>query len=246
MKYLFVLFVSFICHTALAQWAIPQQMRAENTLDRLSDKDGLGKGDILYGIPLPPGGVRGNNYLDDNWNIASLMLFESEKMVEGYKMKYDIKENAIEVKTSKDVKMIEGEKVKNLTWRTKDSVVHYFVNAKDYTLDNTKLSGFLEVIVDGPTPLFKRTVVNERESTYIAAFDVGDRDRKISKKEIFYYSNNGQLFKITNKKSLLPAFGEHAEDVGRYIKINQLDIAKQRGLSLAFDYFNTKNGSSTK
>jgi len=243
MKYLIYFILLTLCHVSYAQWAIPQQMRASNTLDRLSDKDGLGKSDMLYGIPHPPGGVVGNSYLVDEWNVSTLLLFETEKMLEGYPVKYDIKTNVIEIKSGKDVKVMDGNKVKSMVWYARDSLNYYFVNASAYTLDGAPLSGFLEIIIDGPTPLFKRTTVHEKEPTYIQAFDVGSRDRKIYKKDAFYYSSGGKLTKITNKKTLLPAFGEYAADVEEFIKTNKLDIGKQRGLAKAFEYYNTKNGT---
>lgn len=44
---LFLGMISFSLNS-WAQWAIPTQMRAENTLDRLSDKGGLSSSDLLH------------------------------------------------------------------------------------------------------------------------------------------------------------------------------------------------------
>jgi len=240
----FVLGVMMMSRVGLSQTAMPQNIRATNTLDRLSDVDGLSRSDLLYGIPLPPGEVIGDTYLDKKWNIASFILSDSEKLIEGYYVKIDVKADMLEIKTKSGIKVIEGKKVKSVVWL--DSVTnqpHYFASARDYKLDGVPLTGFLEVMVDGSMPLMKRTTIFEKEPDYIPAFDVGSRDTKIFKKEAFYYAKKGELAKITNKKNLLPAFADQSGDIETYIKINKLDVSKQNGLVRVFEYYNAKANS---
>jgi len=73
MKHLILFFTSILFFLdSFGQWAIPAQMRAENTLDRLSSKNTMSASDILYGVPLPPGSVVGDDYLDKKWNMATI------------------------------------------------------------------------------------------------------------------------------------------------------------------------------
>ncbi|HRG78982.1 MAG TPA: hypothetical protein PL167_05205, partial [Cyclobacteriaceae bacterium] len=76
--------VTLITTNSFGQAAIPPQMRAENTLDRISSKNSLSGSDILYGLPVPPGSTMGDNYLNKEWNQATFLLYQSEKMIEGY------------------------------------------------------------------------------------------------------------------------------------------------------------------
>lgn len=242
MKRAILLFLFGILFTqAFSQWAIPKQMRAENTLDRLSDRNGLGSNDLLYGLPPSPGGVKGSFYLNDHWNIANIMLVDSEKLLEGYAVKYNLKDEELEVRSKTGIKILDAKKIKSLVW--KDSLtqsVRYFVNAGDYTEEGTPLRGLLEVVADGKMPLLKRTYTSLQDPTYIPAFDVGSRDAKILKKTAFYHASGNALTKVTNKKNLLASFGDQAADMEKYMKINQLSVNKEQGLMRIFEYYNSK------
>jgi len=74
----------------MAQNTLPDQIRIRQTLDGLSDLGGLSQNDMLYGIDIEPGRLLGDYYLDSKWNKASLLLYESDRMIDGYYVKYDI------------------------------------------------------------------------------------------------------------------------------------------------------------
>lgn len=225
----------------LAQWAIPPQMRAGNTLDRLSSASNMSASDILYGVPLPPGSLVGNTYLDNKWNRSTVLLYKSETMIEGYYARYDIKSDLMEFKTKSGVKVLEIQKIKNLVWiDSLTSEPHYFVNSKEYKFNGTDLTGLLEVIVDGTMPLMKRTELMVKEPTYVVAFDVGSRDTKIYKKEIFLYAKEQDLFEIKSKKDLQKASGGRAAEVESFIKQHKLNPNKEPGLKQVFEFLNKK------
>jgi hypothetical protein len=242
MRILAILVLNLISQFLFAQSAIPNQIRATNTLARLSDADGLGRNDLMLGIPIPPGAVIGDTYLDKKWNPGSLLLADSERMIEGFPIKYDISLDRIEIMAKNGVKVIEGKKIKSIVW--KDSLTNlprYFVTARDFKMDDAALTGFIEVLTDGTTPLLKRTTIVVKQPDYVPALDVGSSDKKILRREMFFYPLNGELIKITNKKTLLSAFGDLADDVDSYIKLNKLNVNKEYGLTKAFEYFNSKS-----
>jgi hypothetical protein len=244
MKAIITIGILLLTSSLFAQWAVPTQVRATNTIDALSDRGGLSRNDLLYGIPPTPGRIIGDTYLDDKWNRASILLFDSEKMIEGFPVKYDIKMDLIEVVAKNGIKIIDGKKVKSMVWL--DSITNvpsYFINARAYTLEGAALNGFLQVVADGQLPLLKRTLITEKQPDYVPGLDVGSRDKKILKKESYYYSNKDQLTKIGSKKNLLTAFGDAAQDVESYIKINKLNLNKEEGLVKTFEYYNSKNSS---
>jgi hypothetical protein len=240
MKSLIFFFVSsFVPVSLLAQWAIPAQMRAGNTLDRLSTTNSLSASDILYGVPLPPGALVGDYYLDNKWNKSTVLLYKSENMIEGYYARYDINSDLVEFKTKSGVKVLEIQKIKNLVWI--DSLTahpHYFVNSKEYKFDGTELTGFLEVIVDGTLPLMKRTELTVKEPTYVVAFDVGSRDTKIYKKHSFLYAMEQNLFEIKGKKDLQKASGHRINEVETFIKKQKLNPNKEPDLKQVFEFLN--------
>jgi hypothetical protein len=236
-----ILLVLLFQTVAFGQWAIPKQMRAENTLDRMSDKGGLSNSDILYGVPGDPGGVVGDVYLNNKWNNATILLYQSETMIEGYPVKYDLKSNLIEIKSNAGIKVLDVKKIKNMMW--KDSVTtvpQYFVNGGEYKKDGTPFVGLLEVIVDGPLPLLKRTQLFVKQPTYNAALDVGSKDIKIYQKSVIFYAKEGGLTEVKNKKDVLEASGGLSKEVETYIKSNKLNAGKEEGIKRVFEFINSK------
>ena len=150
------------------QSVVPNNIRAANTLDRLVDLDGLSNADMLYGIPLPEGKVIGDTYLDVQWKAASILLYDKNKLIEGFPVRYDIHLNELEIKAKNGVKVLKGDKVKSFVWM--DSLTNspvYFVNAKEFqNEDNVTLSGFFQVLTDGALPLFKKTRVSFKKADY--------------------------------------------------------------------------------
>lgn len=237
-----VLLMTSIVSGAYAQWAIPPYMRAQNTLTRLSEPiRGMSSADLLYGIPMEPGIVIGDNYLDKKWNTATILLYQSETMIEGYPVKYDVKNDLLEIQSRSGIKVLEGKKIKNLVWV--DSITtqpHYFVNGGEYRYENSKLLGLLEVIVDGQIPLLKRSELNTKKPNYNAALDVGTRDTKIYFKDVFLYARGKELFIVKNKEDVLKAAGDRSAEVEAFIKENKLNTNKQPGLKQVFEFLNKK------
>ncbi len=243
MKIVFVIFFLAQVATCFAQQnsALPQAMTAQFAMDRMTDIDGLGRNDVLYGVPLPPGRVVGDVYYDKKWNIARVMLSNNDQIIEGIRVRYDLAESAIELKGKQSVKVLDVSKIKSVVWI--DSLTQakrYFVNGNQYQLEGVPLLGLLEVLADGRFPLLKRTMIVIKKATYNAAVDAGSRDTKIIKESTCYFVNGNDLRPAKSKKTLLAAFGEHADDMEKYIKVNKLNLNSERGLTLLFAYYNSK------
>ncbi len=237
---LVILLVLFFQTFAFGQWAIPANMRASNTLTSISET-GVTAGSTLYGLPGSPGEVIGDYYLNKRWNKASILLYQSETMIEGYPVKYDIKNDLIEIKTTAGIKVLDVRKIKNLVWTDSMAIApQYFVNAHEFKKGKTIYSGLLEVMVDGPLPLLKRTELDVREPNYVPALDVGSKDTKILQKSVILYSKGGELIQIKNKKDVLEASGDLSKEVEDYIKKNKLNLSKDAGMRRAFEFINSK------
>ncbi len=239
MKTFLSLLLFLVQLNALAQWAIPTQMRAEITLDRLFDD--MSNSDLLYGVPMPPGKVIGDNYLDKKWNKATILLYQSETLIEGYPVKYDIKSNLIEIGTKSGIKVLDVKKIKNIVWiDSLTTLPKYFVNSAEYNVAGVKQEGLLEVLADGDMPLFKVTEILVKKPTYNAALDVGTRDTKILHEQVMYYARGGELIRVKNKSDVLTAAGDKAPEIEKYIKANKLSIKSEIGLKRIFEQLNSK------
>ena len=242
---LFLICVLFFSAPSHGQWAIPWQMRGERTLDHLLNVSGVSKPDLLYGTVIPGGFQTGEEHIDSKWNNCSFLLFEPEKLIEGYLARYDILANTLVVKSKNGIKLIEANKIKSIVWL--DSLTHaprYFINAKEYKEESVKLTGVLEVVVDGQMPLFAQSYLAEKDIGFFASlfslFEKGEREKKYEVKKFFYTGNGNALSKITSKKDLLLSFGDFYWEMEEYIQKNKLDISIQMGLQKVFEYYNTK------
>ena len=104
---------------------------------------------LMNGMPIvrPPSNVVRNIYLDERWRTSSFTLYENKETIEGYPIRYNIYFE-LDVKTNTGERALESSKVKSFILR--DSVTNSYINAREYTLDEVPLKGFLEVLVDGP------------------------------------------------------------------------------------------------
>ncbi|WP_276374081.1 hypothetical protein [Chryseolinea sp. H1M3-3] len=243
MKNLFLFFLlCIVVSDVLAQAVVPPNIRAANTLDRLVDLDGLGMADMLYGIPLPEGKVVGDTYLDTHWKYSTILLYDKDKMIEGYPTRYDIYLDELEVKGKNGVKVLKGNNVKSFVWIDSLSrMPSFFVNGKEYkNEENVPYTGFFEVLTEGTLPLFKRTFIDIKKADYNIQFNVGSHDDKIIKKNEFYMLKDNHVIALpSSKKKLVLVFDDKSEAIEKYIKDNNLASHKGEHLKLIFEYYNS-------
>lgn len=242
MKTIFILLSLLGMVSAAAQPSntVPKNIRASNTLNNLTDPGGL-TAKNLYGIPLEPGRVIGNSYLTPDWKLTTLLLYDGGKMIEGYPARYEIENDQFEIKTTSGVKVLNGKKVNSFVWV--DSLTqfpHYFVNGKDLTnKDGVALSGFFEVLAEGPLSLLSKTKITVKDPTYNTQLDMGNRDTRLIKKDILYYLDNHVVRELpSSRKKLLPIFGEHASGVEGFIKVNKLSLNEPGHMRAVFENYN--------
>lgn len=221
--------------------AIPNYVRAVNALERLSDSNGLGTNEMVYGIPLPPGKVIGDTYLSTSWKKSVILLYKENKLLEGYQVRYDVQADELEVKTSKGIKVLKGRAIKSFMWI--DSLrtdPYYFVNAADYKTDGAPLAGFFEVLVDGPTPLFKKTRLAMKKANYNVALNVGSRDDQILKVHEYFVARSGKVTEIpSSRKKIAAVFSPKEEDIAKYMNANDLSVRKETDLVHIFQFYNS-------
>jgi hypothetical protein len=220
--------------------AVPNNLRASTTIQGITTGE-WNDGEILYGIPIPPGKTVGDGYLHQNWMISSVLLYQDDKLLEGYPVRYDIQLDELEIKGKNGVKVLEGSKVKSFS--LVDSISNrpkYYVNAREYKMaDNIPLVGFFEVLADGKLPLFMKTTVAVKRANYSVHFDVGSRDDHVLKSDQYFTSIEGAVSEVpTSKKKLLHLFGNKSFSVDKFIRINSLSITNPYHLARIFQHYN--------
>lgn len=243
MEKILYLFISLLISKGFAQIpnnAVPSNIRAANTLDQLSAGD-IRPADLIYGIPIPPGEIIGDVYQDQEWRKTAVLLYSQSKLIEGYRCRYNILSNQIEIQTGSGERAIEGSKVKSFVWiDPKDDSPLFFVNAQDFKVNGHPQSGFLQVLSDGRLPLFKKTSIFIREPDYKPEFSMGSRDTRLIKREQLYYSGNDELFSLNtkNKRKFIDGFGELSTEIDSFINVNELKISNEDHVILIFEFFN--------
>lgn len=221
-----------------AQSVVPQNIRATNTLDGIIN-NGVGGGEILYGIPLEPGKVIGDAYLDTEWNVGSIQLYKNDIVVKPLNLRYDVYANEIDVQLGNEVKVLPGDRVKIFHWTKAGASPDYFVNAHDYKMNGVPLSGFFKVVSDGKLTLFMHPVVVIKKADYNMQLSTGSHDDKIIKKvKLFILQGENVVEAPSSKKKILPFFGDKADQVSTYIKRHALVCNKEEDMKKIFDYYN--------
>lgn len=239
-----LLFVTLLLGgAALAQpnSVVPKNIRAANTLDNLFDGNGLATSDNLWGIPLEPGAVVGNTYLNPEWRRTALSLYDTDKVLEGYLTRYEIDLDQFDIKTTLGIKVLSGKKIKSFVWM--DSLTktpHYFVNGRDLkTAADVPIIGFFEVLAEGDPTLLSKTGVIVKRPNYNEKLDMGNRDTRIEKRAKYYYLENDLLHELPSaKKKIIAVFGDHAEALQDFVKVNKLSWDEEGHLKHIFEHYN--------
>lgn len=240
--FLTVLFV-YVDDTIAQVGAVPNNIRATNTLDQLSNDGRISTSELLYGIPVPPGEVIGDTYLSEEWRRTSILLYTNDKLIEGYRCRYNIFTNQLETQANNAIRALEGKNIRSFVWKDNktDSLVFY-VNSQDFRFKESPQTGFFQVLKDGKMPLFKKTSIVIRKPDYKPEFAMGNRDTQILKKEDYFAANGNDLVEITrSKKKFLEIFGSSSAEVNDFIKARDLNITNENHLVLIFTYYNSKS-----
>ena len=152
-------------------------------------------------------------------------------------MRYNIYFDELEFKTQKGVRAIEASKVQSFVM--KDSAELKFINAKEYQLEGTPLTGLLLMLQDGPVQVFRKYSIDVKAPDYHPALNAGSRDTRLNKRSELLYAKDGQIFVFKNKKKLMPFFGDKTEKVEQFIKNNKIYVNDERTLIAVIQYYST-------
>ncbi|KEO74963.1 hypothetical protein [Anditalea andensis] len=224
--------------------SLQKTIRATNIQHTMTTRPDLRGGNMIFGIPDAPNHLVGNYYLDNKWNMASLMLYKNEEILLDQWVRYNIASNYFEILSQKDgtVKTIPGLRVHNLVWvDSLHRVPRYFINGMDLKEIGAPVTGFYEVLVDGELSLLRRTIATVKKSNYNTALMIGNKNDEIKKRDVYYYIQNDQVIEVPrNHKKLIQLFEEDKQkQLARYIKENNPNKKEVSGLYRVFSYYNS-------
>jgi hypothetical protein len=224
--------------------ALQKTIRSANVSRLLVERPNFIGGNMFYGIPPEPKRVEGNFYLDKKWNLASILLYRDQQVLEGYRVRYNINSNNFELleQETLQVTTLQGLRVQNIVWLDSTfKVPRYFVNGMDFRDEGSPILGFFEVLVEGELPLIRRTLAVFKESNYNTALMVGNRNDQIVKRNVYYYLRGKDLFEVPKRrKELFLIFGDKASQMESFINSNQIDLKEAGSIFQLFTYFNSQ------
>jgi hypothetical protein len=223
--------------------ALQKTIRATNVSRLLVERPNF-IGNTIYGIAPEPKKLEGNFYLDTKWNIASILLYREQTVLEGFRVRYNINSNMFELMEPENnlVTTMQGLRIQNIVWMDSSyKVPRYFVNGMDFKEDGVPISGFFEVLVEGDLPLMRRTKAIFKESNYNTALMVGNRNDQIIKRNVYYYLKGKDLYEVPKKrKDLYKIFGEKAAEIEAFVEENEMDLKKTGSIFQLFTYYNSR------
>jgi hypothetical protein len=224
--------------------ALQKTIRSTNVSRLLVERPNFIGGNMFYGIPPEPKKVEGNFYLDKKWNLASILLYRDQQVLEGYRVRYNINSNNFELleQETQQVTTLQGLRVQNIVWMDSSyKVPRYFVNGMDFRDEGVPILGFFEVLVEGELPLMRRTLAVFKESNYNTALMVGNRNDQIVKRNVYFFLRGKDLYKVPKKrKEFFLIFGEKSAQIEAFVEQNEIDLKAAGSIFQVFTYFNSQ------
>lgn len=219
--------------------SLSTRVRAENTIHHLTDNNGLSNGEVLNGIPLPPGNIKGDTYFLTEWLDVEIRPFKTGSIISGYKGRLNFNGDQLEfIASGGEVRVAETSKVASFS---------FLRNGSQFTFVNSQVVGikssppqFLQVLSEGTYSLLKSVSIVVKEPTYRPDVGVGDPDYKILKRSNYFLLHHDSIQEVDlrNKKKFSQMFSSKADDVKELIEANELDLKNEDHLKLIFQRLN--------
>ncbi len=217
----------------------PDNMRAFNTMRQWGTNGNIETGDLLRGLNPPPPEVIGDVYLDSEWKVGNVLMFQDNMTIEDYPLRYDLYNDMLEIDTDEGVKVLEAHRIKSFAWRDSNGKPVYYLGSRNYRSETEELNGFFEIMADGEVPLLRKTNIRVKEPDYYEGIDIGSRDYEIQKSDEYYYAIGRVVYELKrSKKGVLEAFADREDEMSAFFKKENIVFKKDGDLALAFTYYN--------
>ena len=216
-------------------------MHNRMTIDRMAAVGVSSNATSIASFPGSPPGLIGDVYLNGDYRNATFILYDNDKLVQGYPAKLDLQRNEFDLLTTTGVRTLAGSFVRSLVWRDSVSKTpQYFVNGKEFrNEDDVPLLGFYQILSDGELNLLKHTeLIFKPADTRNITHKVGSGDDKYTKKPHLYYVVGAKAYVLPRKKAITELFKDRKEEMDNFIKINGIDLNLDYHVVAVFDHYN--------
>ena len=199
-------------------------------------------GGIIDEFPPAPPKTIGSTYINDEWSMGSLVLFTSAILVD-YPMKYDLKNEQLEINHKGNVKVCPLEKIKTFSWiqyGSSDSL--HFVNSRylSKVKKNNPETILNRLYVGHNSSLYKEYYLDLKEATYVPALDMGKKDNKILVKKTYYALIDNSFYKLNSSlKKNKTVFVDNYNSMESYQKKYKLKFKNEKDLIELLKYYDS-------
>jgi len=203
---------------------------------QLIDLEYLYQGNRINIFDLRPREQEGTFYFSDNW-MEGAILYKNGKVLTDHMIRYNQKDNSIEVKSSIGILTLPGYYVKEFTMQETDKdgkVVERlrFINPAEFNGGYAFNIGFLqELYVGEELSLYSAHKAELVRPDYVPILSSGStRSRVIKRKKRFLYDGEALVEVPRGRKRILKLLEGYCPEVRAIVKREKINVRKERGV----------------
>lgn len=202
-----------------------EYLQKQNAVDDLGN---VNSDFAIFGVPLPPASLEGDFYLNSDFRPGRFELSVSPKVYADMNIRYDLRNNLIEINYDDGIRGLDGNKVKYFELMDAKGQYTRYIHVNRLGLKGNVVPDdtFLQVIIADNIPLYSYEKVYIKKADYNVALNIGNRNDQIYKKPVYVSVVNGEAVELSKGKNsnvftLLP--GKEAE-LKAYAKENKIKV----------------------
>jgi hypothetical protein len=216
----------------------PNFMTAQgNDNVNLVDLEYLYQGNRINVFDLRPREQEGTFYFSDEW-MEGAVLYKNGKVFTDHLIRYNQKDNSIEVKSGIGILTLPGYYVKEFTMQRVDHKGgvrerNRFINPSNYNAGGYALNiGFLQEIYAGEMSLFSAHKAELVRPDHVPILSTGNTRARVIKRKKYFLYDGKRLVEIPRKRSkIIKLFEKYRPGISAYVKKEKLNVKSKKGLS---------------
>jgi hypothetical protein len=193
--------------------------------------------EIFISLKTKPAEDVNSFYIDEQWHEGKFEMLP-EHVFENYHIKYDLKNNVLEIQLSDEVKILELYRIKEFSWTDNEGKDHRFINLNIKAI-NTKLHGIAQVLLDGKAKLIKTYEYIPRPEYDVKYGAYSAIDHNYKREELYLMEGDKILQVNGSRKKLMKFFDNYSSNVMSFVKSNKLKINRLSDLKQIIEYYNS-------
>ena len=199
-------------------------------------------GEVLMEFDNRSPQIKGIFYLFDEWQKGQFTLNSGASISEQW-LNYDVEYDLLEVKLDNEVKIVPLLMLKGFSTSDPGQEQTYYLPCDNYYYEQkVPLTGLCEVVESDYYGLIMRFITDIKESTYIPALDIGNKEDELIIREKLYLTIGDMAIEIPQKKqSFIHLYPDRSMDLTSFIKEHKLNHRNVSDLLIILNFLNENN-----